>query len=143
LKSRLEAKFAPLVDAMLASVEANEPPPKTGSLRGATHSFNYNAARGVGGGVAIGPEHGETFNIKAASLEYGAHGLANVPGHNMALDHFYNKQIAPMRVFRAAYTRRANILALHFMRDALASQQPNFAAAVEEAIAEMTADFNE
>lgn len=141
LKVRLEAKFRPLVDAMLARVQAGEPE-NTGSLRGATHSFDYSARRGVGGGVAIGPEHGEPFNIKAAAHEYGAHKLVSVSGGDMRLDHFMNKQIEPMTVFRAEYTRRANILALHFMRDALAAAQPDFAAAVEEAISEMTADFN-
>lgn len=141
LKTRLEAKFAPLIDALLASVEAGEPE-KTGGLRGATHPFSYLRARGVGGGVAIGPENGEPFNLKAAALEYGSHKLVGMAGHDMRLDHFKNKQIEPMTVFVNAYTRRSNILALYFMRDALVVQQPEFAAMVEEAIAEMTADFN-
>lgn len=142
LKSRLDAKFAPLIAAMRASVEAGEPAERTGSLRGATDSFSYLAARGVGGGVKIGPENGEPFNLKAAALEHGSHKLVDMAGHDMRLDHFMNKQIEPMTVFVNAYTRRTNILALHFMRDALQAQQPEFAAAVEEAIAEMTADFN-
>jgi hypothetical protein len=142
LKSRLEAKFAPLIDALLTSVEAGEPTPKTGGLRGATHAFSYLRARSVGGGVAIGPESSEPFNLKAAALEHGSHKLIDMAGHAMRLDHFMNKQIEPMTVFVNAYTRRTNILALHFMRDALVAQQPAFAAAVEEAISEMADEFN-
>jgi hypothetical protein len=106
LKSRLEAKFAPLIDALLTSVEAGEPTPKTGGLRGATHAFSYLRARSVGGGVAIGPESSEPFNLKAAALEHGSHKLIDMAGHAMRLDHFMNKQIEPMTVFVNAYTRR-------------------------------------
>jgi hypothetical protein len=140
LKQRLAGPIGRLTEAMLARVLAREPS-RTGQLRGDTKAFVDVRESFVRGRVRVLPDPGTNFNLRAAALEYGAHGVAHVRAHSMGLDHAWAQAIAPQQVLVQAYQRQVNITALAFLRDALGSMQGELTAAIDGAIAEEARSF--
>lgn len=142
LRKRLEGPIRRIAALMTERARAGEPE-KTGALRAATQPFvrdGYSKRRGnyVRGGVRVAAPAGARFSFKSVALEYGAHGRVQVAAHQMMHSHLWSKQSEPREITVHAYQRQANITALHFMRDALASVRGEFEAAVAEAVAEVT-----
>jgi len=143
LPRQMREKLVPVInritDEMLQRVLAAEPQ-RTGALKAATQRFVDNRAHLLRGRVRVLREPGQKtdHNIKAAALEYGAHGNAQVGAHEMSLDHVFDTPIDPEQVMVAAYNRDVNITADRFLRDALIGLQAEFEIEVERAIAELT-----
>jgi hypothetical protein len=134
LQDRLAPVLQRLSEELLRRVKAAEPE-RTGALKAATQAFTFRNANRMRGGVRIVPEPGQgSHNIKAAALEYGAHGAVNVKAHEQSLDHVYDTPIDPEEVLVSAYHRDANIAALRFERDSLSALYAEFLVEVELAI---------
>jgi hypothetical protein len=142
LLTRLRPTFERLTAELLAKVRAGEPH-RTGALEAATQAFVDDIA-GVRlrGRVRVLAEPGQKgrYNIKAAALEYGAHGPARVSAHERLLDHVYATPIAAEEVMVAAYERDVNVTAWAFLRDAFGGMQSEFEAEVERTLAAIQRD---
>lgn len=142
LLARLEPAIERLTQQMLAEVLAREPE-RTGALKAATRSFVDKRNNLIRGRVRIlGEPGGPRHNVKAAALEYGAHGRAAVSAHEMSLDHVFATEIAPEDVTVGAYQRDVNIGAERFLRDALADIRAEFEIEIDRAIAEVARTFS-
>jgi hypothetical protein len=74
--------------------------------------------------------------IKAAALEYGAHGAAHPRAYQRTITEAFGRGLAPTTIDVRAYDRVVNIEARLYMRSALADTE-------EEAVAELTEELNE
>jgi len=138
LLDRLQPIIERLTAEMYARVIAAEPK-RSGALMRATRQFVDRQSNLIRGRVRIlGEPGGPKHNVKAAALEYGAHGNASVREHEMSLDHVFDIPIDPEEVLVSAYNRDVNITADRFLRDALIGIEAQFEAEIEHVIAELT-----
>lgn len=140
LIERLRGPLDALAQRLLARVHAAEPE-KTGLLREDTREFVDVHGNAITARVRVLPDPGQKFNLKAQSLEYGAHAVAHVKAHDMMLDHFMSHAMAPQEVLVKAYDRHVNIPELAFVRGSFAGVPQEFKDAVEQVMAEMAKAF--
>ena len=144
LQARLKPVIERLTEKMLAEVQAREPV-RTGALRSETHAFVNERPDSIKGRVRILTKQEadpKREAIKAAALEYGAHGTASVSAHAMSLDHVFADPIAPEEVAVDAYQRDVNITARRFLRDSLADTLAEFEIEVQRVMTEAVGGFN-
>jgi hypothetical protein len=142
LERALLGPLTQLDNEMLAAAQAEEPV-LTGLLQADTRGFVDVGEDWIRGRVRVLPDSGQAHNLKAAALEYGAHGKAKVGAHQTTLSHFWGAEVDPIAVMVAAYDRDVNITAHAFLRDAAAGMQAQFAAEVQRVIDEAVRAFNQ
>jgi hypothetical protein len=140
LEQALVVPLTRLDNEMLAAAQAEEPV-LTGLLQADTRGFVDTGEDWIRGRVRVLPDNGQAHNLKAAALEYGAHGAAKVGAHQMTLDHFWGSPVDPVAVMVAAYTRDVNITEIAFLRDAAAGMQAQFEAEIERVVNEQVKKF--
>jgi hypothetical protein len=140
LQQRLAGPIERLTQMMLARAQAAEPS-RTGLLRADTQSSIRRGRNFIRGQVHVAGDGGAAHNIRAAALEYGAHGAARVAAHEMLLGHLWSEEMSPREVLVEEYTRQVNVSAIHFLHDAVAGMQDQLRAEVEEAIRETSRGF--
>lgn len=142
LQRRLKGPIDELTAKMWAAAEAAEPM-RTGELRADTREFVDKGEGYIRGKVKVLGHGGRGHNVKAAALEYGAHGNARVAAHEMMLGHLWGVALEPRAVLIGEYMRRVHIGEVAYLRHALAEVHEMALAAVETAVGEETAAFNE
>jgi hypothetical protein len=134
---KLLAEITELTDVLEGRVISGMPR-KTGKLASAVIKQVFDdQPRKIAGWVSIDREEVR----KAAALEYGATGQANLKAHSAKLDHYWSKKLeAAVTVFVKAHTRQLNLVAERFMRNAVvglsADAITGMNRAVDEAIKE-------
>jgi len=134
LRARLEAAIQELTERLYARVIGAEPD-RTGKLIGDTVEVFREGDNYISGRVRITSDFG-----KAAALEYGAHNPTKVRAHEMSLNHFWRRAVAPRMVMVGAYTRTPNIAERRFLRGSLEAMRPEIEAELQAAIAEAQAE---
>lgn len=130
-------------DALLARIKELTPvlagrvrelaPERTGKLRKEIDSGVFDDKDRIAGAVFVAGE-GKQDYVKAAALEYGAHGKVKVGAHESSLDHVFAARLeSPLKVMVSAYTRQANIAAVKFLRTPIEAMTPEIVAALREA----------
>ena len=111
-------------------------PERTGQLRGEIISKVYNDPESIKGIVTLGGKLTKNEAIKAAALEYGAHGIAKVKKYRRTITEAFGRSISPISIQVKPYVRDVNIEEHSFMRGGLAAIK-------DEAVAELTEVINE
>lgn len=139
VRSRLRDALTVLTERLYALVEAAEPD-KTGKLRRETAFGVTERGTRLSGRVYFPRGLPAAEYGKAAALEYGAHGTAQVKAHASRLDHIFGRQMAPLNVMVAAYSRTLNITADRFLRGPMAELAPEVIAEFKAALDAATAE---
>jgi hypothetical protein len=111
-------------------------PERTGELRSEIISKVYNDPESIKGVVTLGGKLTKNEAIKAAALEYGAHGRAKVKNYKRTITEAFGRSISPMSIQVQPYVRQVHIEERSFMRGGLAGIR-------EEATRELTEALNE
>lgn len=111
LHDDLYARIGALTDELEGRV-LGVVPKRTGRLESEITKFVIDKPDYISGRVRVSAEF-----AKAAALEYGAHGTANIAAHQMLLTQvFGHALVAPISVLVDAYQRQMNIEARRFLR---------------------------
>jgi len=128
LHRRLLERFVPLAERMAADERARAPE-RTGKLRSEIKGRVQEAPDLVRAQVRV-EATGPGDHVKAAALEYGAHGTAAVRSFER---HGHTPYGAAAEQIVEAYSRRVNIIERRFARGALDDFRDAAKSAVEEA----------
>lgn len=139
----LKKEVGALSEELFGRVEADTPF-DTGLLLGAERLRLFTDPTRITGYVDIyaGKVAGGEY-AKAGALEYGAHRSAVVKTHKMRLDHNWSEKLArPEMVMVEAFTRKANIQEVAFLRGPLAQMQPEVIARLNAVVEQRVAEAN-
>ena len=131
LHDALLTRIRALTDTLEDRVRALAPE-RTGKLKEEIISRVFDDPQKIKGLVTLEGGLSKSEYIKAAALEYGAHGGVKVRKSSRTITEAFGRDISPTRIDVKAYTRIANIDARYYLRGGLAD--------VEE---EATAEFRE
>lgn len=133
-RDKLKNVIADATNRLQAMARADAPK-RTGRLASeiVAHVNEYQTA--IVGVVSIAGKSSNDF-AKAAALEYGAHGSAQVKAHQAKLDHYFSKPMDTIDVAVSGHTRKLNIK----QHDYLRGSESRIAA---EALSDMRAAIDE
>lgn len=119
----------------LQALVRNSVPKRTGRLEMEINSRVNEYDNGIVGIVYVKGKNRNDF-AKAAALEYGAHGSAQVKSHEARLDHYFSRHVDMLQVMVGSHSRKLNIKAHDYLRGPEAS-------IADEALADMRQAINE
>jgi hypothetical protein len=131
----LYQRIARLTDQLHARVVASAPE-RTGNLKNEIIAKLYDNPESIKGVVTLAGKLDRNEYIKAAALEYGAHGTARVKKYRRTITEAFGRDISPTRINVKGYPRKVNIEEYAFLRGSLAGME-------DIAVAEMTAAIND
>jgi hypothetical protein len=144
VRARLRPVITRLTHQLLAQVKAGVPV-RTGKLRQRVHSFiddEHSQRRNfIRGRVRVLNSYSKNFAAAAGALEYGRHRRFEVRAHRVRRTEAFGRPTKPYTVNMPAHTRRANIVAMRFLRGPAAAQLPRaraeIRAVIEQAVREL------
>jgi hypothetical protein len=140
IHDRLVGPITRLTERLEAAVR-EDAPDRTGKLRSEITSRVYDDPDRITGRVFIAAGDDKEAYGKAAALEYGAHGTAQVSAHEARLDHVFSRLVAPMEVMVRRHSRRLDIAARLFFRGPERALAPEAEAEIRAAIDAAIADL--
>lgn len=131
----LHAKLLQRISGLTSDLEAlveSQVPRRTGKLAGEITARIRDSDASISGIVTLTGDY-----AKAAALEYGAHGIANVSAHAARLTHLWGRATgAPLTVEVPTHTRHVNISAHRFLRGPEAQMIEQVRAELQSAVDE-------
>ena len=117
-------------------------PERTGELKEEITSRVFDDPKSIKGLVTLEGGLSKSEYIKAAALEYGAHGGVEVKRYKRTISEAFGRDISPMRIGVSAYTRIANIDAHYYLRGGQADMEDETAAALQGVIDQSAKAFD-
>ena len=140
LHDSLYAKISALTDTLRARVEALAPS-RTDKLKSEITSTIYDDPKSIKGLVTLAGGLTRSEYIKAAALEYGAHGGVKVRKHSRTITEAFGRDISPTRIDVRAYNRIANVEARVYLRGGLADVEADATAELQQAVDQAAKEF--
>ena len=138
----LYARISALTDTLKDRVEALTPD-RTGKLKSEITSKIYDDPQKIKGLVTLEGGLSRSEYIKAAALEYGAHGGVSVRKYSRTIAEAFGRDISPTRIDVSAYSRIANIDTRNYLRGGLADVEADATAQLQQVIDQSAKAFND
>lgn len=142
LHDSLLAKIRALTDALEGRVQALAPE-RSGKLKEEIISRVFDDPQKIKGLVTLEGGLSKSEYIKAAALEYGAHGGVKNRAYQRTISEAFGREISPKRINVSAYSRIADIDARVYLRGGLADVEGDATAALQQVIDESAKAFND
>ncbi|MDE3016330.1 MAG: hypothetical protein KGI29_05335 [Pseudomonadota bacterium] len=142
LHDSLLARIRALTDALEGRVQALAPE-RTGKLKSEITSRLFDDPQKIKGMVTLDGGLSRSEYIKAAALEYGAHGGVKVRSYSRTIAEAFGRDISPARINVSAYSRITNIEARVYLRGGLADVEAEATAELQQVIDQSTKEFSD
>ncbi|MDE3038770.1 MAG: hypothetical protein KGJ21_10025 [Pseudomonadota bacterium] len=133
LHDSLLARIRTLTSALQGRVMALAPE-RTGKLKSEIASKVYDDPQKIKGLVTLEGGLSRSEYIKAAALEYGAHGGVDVRRYSRTIAEAFGRDISPALINVSAYHRITNIEERFYLRGGLADVEAEAAAELQQVI---------
>lgn len=141
LHDALLAKIRTLTDELRSRVQALAPE-RTGKLKDEITSRVFDDPQKIKGLVTLEGGLTQSEYIKAAALEYGAHGGVSVRKYSRTIAEAFGREISSKRIDISAYSRIANIEARVYLRGGLGDVEGDATAELQQAIDQSAKAFD-
>jgi len=145
IRRRLRPVITRLTQQLVAKVRAGAPVGRTGRLRRRIHSFideeSSPRRNFIRGRVRVLNSYSKNFAAAAGALEYGRHRRFEVRAHAVQRRSAFGRPTKPYTVNMKAHERRANIVAMKFLRGPAAAQLPRARAEIRAVIEQAARDL--
>ena len=118
-------------------------PSRTDKLKSEISSKVYDDPKKIKGLVTLAGGLSRSEYIKAAALEYGAHGGVKVSRYSRTITEAFGRDISSARINVSAYDRITNIEARVYLRGGLADVEADATAELQQVIDQSAKAFND